>query len=256
MSRRSALLAALVLVSLAALGTGPIAVASAPTTSIPTDDPTPIDDVVDTVDGAVDTVEDTVEDVTEPVEDVTDPVVDTVEDAVEDVEEVTDPVLDTVEDVAEPVEDAVDTITGTVTGTVGDGSPSAGDPVGGGAGFGHGRDSRPGRPTAGSTGGVRAGGPAGGDVGNGSEAEGLGGTDSDVSALEVDPARASTPEADPSLLEDVANTITEIATRLAFPLALALVVLAFLGVQGRLDQKDPKLALAPVDSLQEYMSFR
>ena len=253
-----ALLAALLLVVFTALGTTPVAMASPPPpTSIPGDDLTdPIEDVTDAVDDAVDTVEDTVEEVTpQPVEDVTDPVVDAVEDTVEDVEDVTDPVVDAVEGVAEPVEGVVDTVTDTVTGTVGDGSPSAGDPVGGGAGFGQGGDSRPGRPTAGS-GVTGAGGPAGGDAGDGSEADPLGGTGSHVTSFEVGPAGASTQGADSGVLENIATTITEIARRLAFPLALALVVLAFLGVQGQLDRKDPKLALAPVDSLQEYMSFR
>jgi streptogramin lyase len=37
-----------------------------------------------------------------------------------------------------------------------------------------------------------------------------------------------------------------IATRSSFPLLLLLMVAAFLGVQGRIDRRDPKLALAPV----------
>jgi hypothetical protein len=36
------------------------------------------------------------------------------------------------------------------------------------------------------------------------------------------------------------------AAVLAFPLALALIVLLFVAVQNRIDRKDPKLALAPV----------
>ena len=38
----------------------------------------------------------------------------------------------------------------------------------------------------------------------------------------------------------------EAAKRLAFPLALALIVLLFVAVQNRIDRKDPKLALAPI----------
>jgi hypothetical protein len=39
----------------------------------------------------------------------------------------------------------------------------------------------------------------------------------------------------------------EAAKELAFPLALALIVLLFVAVQNRIDRKDPKLALAPVE---------
>jgi hypothetical protein len=37
-----------------------------------------------------------------------------------------------------------------------------------------------------------------------------------------------------------------VATRSSFPVALILIVVAFLVVQDRIDRKDPKLALAPV----------
>jgi hypothetical protein len=36
------------------------------------------------------------------------------------------------------------------------------------------------------------------------------------------------------------------AEALAFPLALAVIVLLFVAVQNRIDRKDPKLALAPI----------
>jgi hypothetical protein len=61
-----------------------------------------------------------------------------------------------------------------------------------------------------------------------------------------------------SSTQDVSTTISpggffdrfplaiEAAKRLAFPLALALIVLLFVAVQNRIDRKDPKLALAPV----------
>jgi hypothetical protein len=268
--RRHALAAALLLVLFTILGTASAAVASDPvSTSIPGDDVTdPIDDVTDTVEDVADPVEDvadpvedvtdpvedTVEDVADPVEDVSDPVVDTVEDVADPVEDTTDPVVDAVQDISDPLEDAVDTVTNPVTGAV-DAVSAPGDGRGDGTvGFGLGSDSRSGRPRARRASGVREPGDRTADR---SEADSVPRTGPEVTTLEANPVGASTkPGSDSSLLDDVATTITELAKRLAFPLALALVVLAFLAVQGQLDRKDPKLALAPVDSLQEYMSFR
>jgi hypothetical protein len=45
------------------------------------------------------------------------------------------------------------------------------------------------------------------------------------------------------------------ATRFAFPLILALLVVAFLAVQSRIDRNDPKLRLAPIDSKHDLVSF-
>jgi hypothetical protein len=42
------------------------------------------------------------------------------------------------------------------------------------------------------------------------------------------------------------SLVIQAAKALAFPLALALIVLLFVAVQNRIDRKDPKLALAPV----------
>jgi hypothetical protein len=43
--------------------------------------------------------------------------------------------------------------------------------------------------------------------------------------------------------------------RLSFPLSLALLVAAFLLVQARLDRRDPKFTLAPLDSKHDLLSF-
>jgi hypothetical protein len=40
-----------------------------------------------------------------------------------------------------------------------------------------------------------------------------------------------------------------------FPLALGLLVLAFLAVQSRLDSRDPKLAVAPVSVADDLLHF-
>jgi hypothetical protein len=44
-------------------------------------------------------------------------------------------------------------------------------------------------------------------------------------------------------------------TQMAFPLLLALFVVAFLVVQSRIDRNDPKLAGAPVDDDDQFLSF-
>ncbi|MGH2579261.1 MAG: hypothetical protein ACRDGP_00225 [Actinomycetota bacterium] len=48
------------------------------------------------------------------------------------------------------------------------------------------------------------------------------------------------------LVERIRSLAIQAAEALAFPLALALIVLLFVAVQNRIDRKDPKLALAPV----------
>ena len=53
-------------------------------------------------------------------------------------------------------------------------------------------------------------------------------------------------------LSEVAVTTAE---RFSFPLGLALFVLGFIGVQGRIDRRDPKLRLAPLDSKHDLVSF-
>jgi hypothetical protein len=45
------------------------------------------------------------------------------------------------------------------------------------------------------------------------------------------------------------------ANRFSFPLGLTLMVIAFLAVQGRIDRRDPKLRLAPVDSKHDLVHF-
>ena len=45
------------------------------------------------------------------------------------------------------------------------------------------------------------------------------------------------------------------AERYSFPLVLALIVLAFVALQGRIDRRDPKLRLAPLDSKHDVMAF-
>ncbi len=68
-------------------------------------------------------------------------------------------------------------------------------------------------------------------------------------------ARISAPQRE-SFITQLAQAAQEAAKKLAFPLGLALMVGAFLMVQGRIDRKDAKLALAPIDSEQDLLSFQ
>jgi hypothetical protein len=58
------------------------------------------------------------------------------------------------------------------------------------------------------------------------------------------------------ILTQLAQAALEAGEKLAFPLALGLMVVAFLMVQGRIDRKDAKLVLAPIDAEQELLSFQ
>jgi hypothetical protein len=53
----------------------------------------------------------------------------------------------------------------------------------------------------------------------------------------------------------LAMTAVAAVKRLSFPLSLALLVAAFLLVQARLDRRDPKFTLAPLDSKHDLLSF-
>ena len=59
-----------------------------------------------------------------------------------------------------------------------------------------------------------------------------------------------------SFLDDASRFATEAAKALAFPLALAGLVLAFLAIQGRIGRKDPKLAAAPVHAEETSLTFQ
>jgi hypothetical protein len=48
------------------------------------------------------------------------------------------------------------------------------------------------------------------------------------------------------LFDRIGSLATQAAKALAFPVALALIVLLFVAVQNRIDRRDPKLALAPI----------
>ena len=70
------------------------------------------------------------------------------------------------------------------------------------------------------------------------------------------PVSALTPPPRETFLTQLADAAVEATKKLAFPLGLALMVGAFLMVQGRIDRKDAKLALAPIDAEQDLLSFQ
>jgi len=173
----------------------------------------------------------TVDDVVEPV---TDPVVDQVDQVVDPVTEVTDPVVGTIGGVINGVEDTVDPIVD-VTEPPAQGHSDVGPDPGTG----------PGAPP-GDSGDGRS------DVGSGSFVERpipppalVGGAF--IPSLEsVRPVSDVRIGASPPTERSGVSFENVVKGLVAFPLALALIVGAFLLAQNRLDRRDPRLALAPV----------
>jgi len=180
----------------------------------------------------------TVDDVVEPVTEVTDPVVDQVDQVVDQVvdpvTEVTDPVVGTIGGVINGVEDTVDPIVD-VTEPPAQGHSDVGpDPRTG-----------PGAPP-GDSGNGRS------DVGSGSFVErpipppALVGGAFIPSLDSVRPISDVRIGASPPAERSGVSFENVVKGLVAFPLALALIVGAFLLAQNRLDRRDPRLALAPV----------
>jgi hypothetical protein len=172
----------------------------------------------------------TVDDVVEPVTEVTDPVVDQV---VDPVTEVTDPAVGTIGGVINGVEDTVDPIVDVTEPPAQGHSDVGSDPR---TGPGAPPDSGNGRSDVGSGGFIERPIPPPALVG-GAFIPSLG------SVRPISDVRfgASPPtERSGVSFENVVKGLV------AFPLALALIVGAFLLAQNRLDRRDPRLALAPV----------
>ena len=183
---------------------------------------------------ATGTVTETVDPVTEPVTEVTDPVVDQVDQVVDPVTEVTDPVVGTIGGVINGVEDTVDPIVD-VTEPPAQGHSNVGSDPG----------TDPGAPPADS-------GDGRSDVGSGSFVErpipppALVGGAFIPSIESVRPISDVRIGASPPTERSGVSFENVVKGLVAFPLALALIVGAFLLAQNRLDRRDPRLALAPV----------
>ena len=172
----------------------------------------------------------TVDDVVEPVTQVTDPVVDQV---VDPVTEVTDPAVGTIGGVINGVEDTVDPIVDVTEPPAQGHSDVGSDPRTG-----------PGAPP--DSGNGRS------DVGSGSFVErpipppALVGGAFIPSLDSVRPISDVRIGASPPSERSGVSFENVVKGLVAFPLALALIVGAFLLAQNRLDRRDPRLALAPV----------
>lgn len=176
----------------------------------------------------------TVDDVVEPVTEVTDPVVDQVDQVVDPVTEVTDPVGGTIGGVINGVEDTVDPIVDVTEPPAQGHSDVGSDPRTG-----------PGAPPDDSGNGRS-------DVGSGSFVErpipppALVGGEFIPSLDSVRPISDVRIGASPPTERSGVSFENVVKGLVAFPLALALIVGAFLLAQNRLDRRDPRLALAPV----------
>ena len=176
----------------------------------------------------------TVDEVVEPVTEVTDPVVDQVDQVVDPVTEVTDPVVGTIGGVINGVEDTVGPIVDVTEPPAQGHSDVGSDPRTG-----------PGAPPDDS-------GDGRSDVGSGSVVERpipppalVGGAF--IPSLEsIRPISDVRIGASPPTERSGVSFENVVKGLVAFPLALALIVGAFLLAQNRLDRRDPRLALAPV----------
>jgi hypothetical protein len=180
-----------------------------------------------------------VEDVTELVQDTAGAGVELVEDTVEVVTVVVD----------KTVEDSVEVVTGVVDETVDDTEPVVKvvtDPVEDAL-----REEEPPLPVSDPDGGAEPGRNQGLDRSDGRGAPV--GEDTRPSLVGSPPEPITvpdrpspTPSDAPGLLERIGGAAAEAARQLSFPMALSLIVVAFVLFQNYLDRKDPKLAVAPI----------
>lgn len=59
----------------------------------------------------------------------------------------------------------------------------------------------------------------------------------------------------PDVIQQIGRVFAEAAEQAAFPAVLTALVIGFLMLQSRIDRRDPKLAMAPVDAEHEHLSF-
>jgi hypothetical protein len=182
---------------------------------------------------ATQTVTETVDVVTEPVTEVTDPVVDQVDQVVDPVTEAPDPVVGTIGGAINGVEDTVGPIVDVTEPAQGDSDVGPDPRTGPGAPR---NDSGDGRSDVGSGGFVERPIPPPALVGGAF----IPSLDSVRPISDVRIGASPPTERSGVSFENVVKGLV------AFPLALALIVGAFLLAQNRLDRRDPRLALAPV----------
>ena len=231
-------------------------------------------DVGDAVDGAGKTVDETVDQTTDKADEVVDTAEDTVDGTAGSEGGVVDQVTDTVDRTNEQTGQAVDDTVDDATDVAGDAAKGRISPL-----------DETLKETAGRVGGVvdsilgqssEGQGRERRDTSDGSAVSGSG-TDRRVAAGGIDgfvsaegassflsssdtapgsEAVRTTPASLRSPSESLIESIGEVLPRIAFPAALLILVAGYLVVQGRVDRTDPKLALAPIDMEQEFLSFR
>jgi hypothetical protein len=214
------------------LGIGSLLVLSAPAAhaNCPLLDPDCLTDVVDEVaDGAGDVADDTVDGVTDVVDDTVDVVDETVNGGPGIVEDGTGVIENTVDQGEETVKDVVDDVVGADETPVPVPDPDNGTEPG--------RDQTPG-------------GAGGGAFPRGLEPPAPPSPvlqiPVPISTTGVSARGAAAPSDGPGLLDRLGGAAAAAARQLSFPIALSLVVVAFVLFQNYLDRKDPKLAVAPI----------
>lgn len=140
-----------------------------------------------------------------------------------------------VEDAIDSAKDQVDDAAGGVTDTIDGLLDPGGDDPGGGGDDGGGGNKPPGGPGEGETSARPDGGPGGSLFPGGVPTVPIGVPTTPVASKDQ-----------PGLLGQIGGVAVETAKQFGFPLALALIVVAFAMFQNYLDRQDPKLALAPV----------
>jgi hypothetical protein len=216
------------------------------------------------LDDVVDTVDDTVDGVTDEVEDTVGTVTDTVDDAVDPdedpekgpVQETIDTVTKAVDEVSggetEPVTDVVRKTTKETIGPID-------QEIGGGV-----NDLLEGQApgiSRGSTDGSLANTSVlsrirDRNAASAREQGGAGTVDAPATGGAPEELLPTQPNIDVQPSGSIVEQAEQIAREVAFPLFLLLMVGAFLAIQSRWDKRDPKLALAPLDLDDQYLSFR
>lgn len=220
--------------------------------------------VDETVDSVKDTVDDTADTAGDTAGGVGDTVGDTVDDAGETVGDAVDGVGDTVGDTVggdtgAALDDAIDGVGGTIKDTADDAGGTAGGTVGSvedavkGSEAENGTEGNPGTSDPSNPDGSN---PSGENGANGDRAgssdEAGGGSEGGFDSRSEPVSGTLT---SPDSLREFAELIIEQAARFAFPLALAIAVAIFLAIQARIDSRDPKLAMALVEPLDDHLSF-
>lgn len=179
--------------------------------------------------------------VTETVEETVTTVTDTLDDATGGG---TKPVSDVTKETVKQVGQYGDSVTDRAAGTI--------DTVGGlkGQGDRSGQRDRDAR-----AGGSQTRGDATSVLGNRAEQGSVSGSVRERATLTSDGTSTVATSTDESIVQQIGRIAAEAAKQMAFPLALTLLVGAFLTMQNRMDRKDPKLALAPVDSEHDLLTF-